>query len=330
MGPILDEFRQKREELVEQLRAPYAKALAQQGRGPVPSSLSIRVTAQGGIGTAEEDCLLRERYGVDGTGWATPFLLVPEVSNVDEEHLRKLCEATADDVFLSESSPFGVPFWNLRTSASEEARRRRIAENRPGSGCSRGYVKLFNTEFTETPICTASRAYQEAKLRQLQEADLTDEQRRALTEGVLAKSCICRDLAGGATIKNGIDPTATTAVCCGPNIVHFSKLASLEEMVGHIYGRLSLLNDLPRPHMFLRELAISIDYLRNEMLKQRIGIVSYPADYFREYGENLLEGVRHYRQLASHLAQDVGAPFLERLESLQQEVVGLMPADSDP
>ncbi len=255
LGPILAEFQQRRAELVEQLHATYAKAMLARDRAVGATPLAVRVTAQGGIGTADEDLLLREYYGVDGTGWGTPFLLVPEVTNVDDEHLRKLCAARNGEVYLSDSSPFGLPFWNLRTSASEEARRRRIAENQPGSPCSKGFARLFNTEFTKTPICTASREYQKLKLAQLEGMDLPEEQRAALREGVLAKSCICNDLAGTATRKNGIDPTATPAVCCGPNIVNFSRIARLEEMVGHIYGRISLLDGSDRPHMFLRELA---------------------------------------------------------------------------
>ena len=144
----------------------------------------MRITVQGGIGTVEEDLLLRECYGADGTGWATPFLLVPEVTNVDDEHLRKLCEAGDDEVYLSDSSPFGLPFWNLRTSASENARRRRIAENRPGSPCPKGFVRLFNTEFTKIPICIASRHYQKLKLEQLEGQDLTPQKRAALRESV--------------------------------------------------------------------------------------------------------------------------------------------------
>ncbi|MFZ5832898.1 MAG: hypothetical protein ACOY3P_22655, partial [Planctomycetota bacterium] len=162
LGPILDEFLQRKAELIESLHAIYLKALPASNHSPEP--LPVRITAQGGIGTEEEDRLLRERYGVDGTGWGTPFLLVPEVTNVDEEHRRKLCDASDDDVYLSDSSPFGMPFWNLRTSASEAARLRRIAEGDPGSPCIKGYVCLFNTEFTARPICTASRQYQRQKL----------------------------------------------------------------------------------------------------------------------------------------------------------------------
>jgi len=324
LGPILEEFREKKRELVEQLHAAYLEALAQRGRAPserLPHE--VRITVQGGIGTAAEDALLRDYYGADGTGWATPFLLVPEVTNVDDEHLQKLCAVKDGDVFLSNSSPFGLPFWNLRTSASEEARRRRIAEDRPGSPCTRGFARLFNTEFTSQPICTASRQYQELKLQQLAQEDLTDQQRAALRESILAKSCICHDLAGGATLKSGLDPAATPAVCCGPNIVNFSKIATLEEMVGHIYGRTSLVTNPDRPHMFLRELALYVDYLRDALKKSRLGLSSCTPDYFREFKENLLAGVDHYRRLAGQLVADVRVRFLDELENLRHTLDGV-------
>ena len=80
--------------------------------------------------------------------------------------------------------------------------------------------------------------------------------------------------------SGGIDPAATPAVCPGPNIVNFSRVATLQEMVGHIYGRSSLLNGSPRPHMFLRELALYIDHLRSELAKEKIGLASHPGGYF--------------------------------------------------
>lgn len=229
LGPILDEFHRHKTDLTEQLHGEYCRALARRGRSAPSQPHAVRITVQGGIGTADEDAMLRDLYGVDGTGWATPFLLVPEVTNVDDEHLRKLAEVSDGDVYLSDNSPFGIPFWNLRTSASEDARRRRIAEGRPGSVCTRGFVRLFNTEFTSQPICTASRQYQEKKLRQLDAAEMSPERREALRQRVLAKSCICHDLSGGATLKHGIDPAATPAVCCGPNITSFSRIATLEK-----------------------------------------------------------------------------------------------------
>ncbi len=276
LGPILEEFKQKKNSLTEELHATYIKALVRLGYPTKPVPRAVRITVQGGIGTPAEDKMLRDYYGADGTGWATPFLLVPEVTNVDQQHLEKLSAATEGDVYLSDSSPFGLPFWNLRTSASEEARRRRIAANRPGSPCGKGFVMLFNKEFTSRPICTASHQYQELKLQHLPRENLTEQQRAAVRESVLGKSCICNDLGGGALLKNKIDPTATPAICCGPNIANFSKIVSLEEMVGHIYGRISLLTNPNRPHMFIRELALYIDYFCEELKKYWLGLLRTP------------------------------------------------------
>jgi hypothetical protein len=320
LGPILQELQQKKKELVNLLYGIYVRALAGRGRTTPPQPYPVRVTVQGGIGSAAEDLLLRRHYGVDGTGWATPFLLVPEVTNVDEEHVKKLCEATAEDVYLSNSSPFGLPFWNLRTSASEDARRRRIAENHPGSPCSKGFLKLFNTEFTPLPICTASREYQELKLRRLPSEELQEDQRRAVRDGVLAKSCICNDLGGGVARKNGINPKATPAMCCGPNIVNFSRVVSLEEMVAHIYGRISLLSSSERPHMFLRELALYIDFLGAELDKYRLGLSSNGLEYFAEFQDNLLTGIEHCRQLANQFAAPLRGQFLEDLDRLHHNL----------
>lgn len=329
VGPILDEFRQKKQELVEQLHPIYLKALAQRGRAVDQPPHEVRITVQGGIGTAEEDQMLRDHYGADGTGWATPFLLVPEVTSVDDEHLKRLCAAGDGDVYLSDSSPFGLPFWNLRTSASEDARRRRIAENRPGSPCFKGYVKLFNVEFTPLPICTASRQYQRLKLEEIARADMTEEHRAEARQRVLNKSCICNDLAGGATLKYGIDPKATPAVCCGPNIVNFSKIATLEEMVGHIYGRNSLITNPNRPHMLLRELDIYIEFLIRELNDFRLGFSSNTPHYFREVKTNLQSGIEHLRRFAEHLETEAKNRFVSELERLCEkfDAIAELPAD---
>lgn len=323
LGNVLDDFQQNRQNLVEQLYPLYVRALGEAGHLPPEDPPGMRITVQGGIGTFEEDQFLLKHYEVDGTGWATPFLLVPEVTNVDEEHLRKLAAATDDAVYLSDSSPFGIPFWNLRDSASEIARRSRIELGCPGSSCPKGFCRLYNTEFTETPICVASRKYQQLKLANMDGANLTGDQRQAAKEAVLAKSCICHDLAGGVTRRHGIDPQASPAICCGPNIVNYSRTATLEEMVGHIYGRLSLLTNPTRPHMFIRELALYVDYLANELDQCSRGIEKYTAKYFGEFRANLLRGIGHYRDVSECLAQEQRASFLSALQSLEDAIKGM-------
>lgn len=324
LGPILAEFERERNQLTDGLQSLRRQALAALGRQDAPEAPPVRITVQGGIGTADEDAFLRRHYGLDGTGWASPFLLVPEVTNVDAESLSRLARATEEDIVLSDASPLGIPFWSLRTSASETARLRRIGEGRPGSRCPKGYL-VSNTEFTATPICTASRSFQRRKLESIAGAALSARERERQTEAVLAKACICHDLAGGATVSRGIDPEARTAVCCGPNTAYFQRPASLREMVDHIYGRSPLPLAAHRPHMFIKELTVHVLRLREDVERLAREPGETLARSISECGANLLAGVQYYRELTRELVAEQQAAFLTTLTALQAEIAGLMP-----
>ena len=326
LGPVLEEFKQRRAELAATLRSCYLKALEAQGRPVRWEPGSVRVTVQGGIGTADENDFLLRYYLLDGTGWGTPFLLVPEATNVDRPQIEKLLNVRPSDVYLSDSSPLGVPFWNLRTSASEEARRRRNDAGRPGSSCPKGYA-AFNTDFSEIPVCIAARSYIRRKLGRLPEEGLSAEQQAVVRQGVLDKSCLCNDLAGGAALNYHLDDQATPAICCGPNIVNFSKLASLEEMAGHIYGRLCLLANSERPHMFVEEIRLYVEHLRKEISRFSIGLSRRPQGYFSSFKENLLRGVDYYQDLARQFIEEKRGRFIEELEGMRLEIEAvLLPA----
>ncbi|MDF1526680.1 MAG: hypothetical protein RRA15_09640 [bacterium] len=320
MGPILEEFREKKDKMVEQTHDHYMKALPDKYRANIAEPHNVRLTVAGGIGTADEHQFLLKYYNVDKAGWGTPFLLVPEVTNVDDEHLQKLADATDDDVYLSMASPLLVPFWNLRTSASEEARRRFILEGKPGSLCPKGHGAIFDTEFSQIPDCVSARSYVMKKVESLKDKELTEEQREWIREEVLAKSCICHDLSGGATIKLGIDTSATPCICCGPGIVNFSRIASLEEMVGHIYGRLSLLANSDRPHMFIKEMSLNIEFLRKEIEKYKLELTTNGTKYFQEFKENLLSSIDYYRKTAEQFVETKRTKFLDDLK-LQKEAI---------
>lgn len=327
MGPILEDFKNKRGQLTQELFAVYNKALASLGRQQMDHPGEVRVTVQGGIGTSIEHSFLLRYYEVDSAGWATPFLLVPEVANVDPEHLEKLSRAGEEDVYLSDSSPLGVPFWNLRISTSEQERERLIEEGQPGSPCPRKYL-VSNTEFTSVPICLASQTYVKKKLRSLDQEPLPGNHLQRLREYVLGKSCLCRDLAGAFERITGINPAATPAVCCGPNIINFNKIASLEEMAGHIYGRLSLLSNPDRPHMFIKELGLYIDFLRKEIDKYIDGLSSHTPSYFQEFKEGLRSGIEYYRNLVDRLDHSEQPGFVEKLTALAQELEWIPSAEA--
>lgn len=322
LGPILEDFKNSRQTILGKVRPTYEKALKSRGIAVSDNLPEQRVTVQGGIGTPDEDRFMLDRYGVDGTGWATPFLLVPEVTNVDKVHLEKLAKAQSGDVYLSDSSPLGVPFWMLRNSDSERRRMNRIEEGRPGSGCKKGYL-VNNTEFSKKALCAASAAFQKKKLNQIEASGISGKELRFAQFKVLEKACICDDLSGGAMLKLEIDPTAKTTVCCGPNIVNFSRVVTLEEMVGHIYGRLSITDTPDRPHMFVREIGLYFDELEKQLNEYSAGISSCCDGYFDKFKKNMDKGIDYYRSIADELPAQDRASFNEKLDDYEKKLTAL-------
>jgi hypothetical protein len=319
MGPILEEFKVKRKKLAETLHPIYVKGLKAANRPSVDQCHEFKITVQGGVGTAEEHSFLLDYYKVASVGWCTPFMLVPEVANVDDVHLDKLASATEKEVLLTHSSPLGLLYWNLQNSASEQARKDRIKAGKPGAPCPKRHVAI-NTEFTEIPICASSRAYCELKLERIQEEGHSETQLAVVKDDVLKKSCICHELGGSVKIMHGIEPGATPTICCGPGIVDFSKVVSLEDMTGHIYGRLSLLTNPDRPHMFIRELKLYIEDFRNELERYHLDLSSCTAKYVVELKKNLLGGIEYYRQLADEFVGDMRNKFLDNIKVLHDKL----------
>ncbi len=317
LGPVLEEFRKGKDKLIEGIAGAFLKS----GGSEDVVSKGIEITVQGGIGTAEEDTFLREHYGMDKTGWGTPFLLVPEVINIDGRHLEKLKKAGDTDVYLSHASPLGVLFWNLRDSASELKRKYRISMGRPGAPCVSRHA-AFNTEFPGIPLCMASRVYQKMKLAALKLEKISPELYEKKKRRILAKSCICHDLAGAATKALGIDRGAQTALTPGPNIVNFSRVSSLREMVDHIYGRLNLITSRKRPHMFIRELELYIEQFKNRYndISPEV-VVEESNKQLLEFGNNLLEGINYYGDLIDKYFEKKRVRMKKYLESLKREVL---------
>lgn len=320
LGPILDEFKNKKKELITGLHAVYSKALQlkKQIRFDQPHETSI--TAQGGIGTSRENEFLMDHYQLDGTGWATPFLLVPEATNVDEGTLKKLSSAGEDDLYLSEISPLGVPFNNLKGNHSDAEKLRRADEGRPGSPCPKGFL-VSNTEFTERPICTASRQYQKLKIEQLEKLDLSAEAFQQEHDAYVKKACLCNDLAESPRINHDIKKNGVgqfTAVCPGPNLAYFTRIVPLKEMIGHIYGRLNLLNTTYRQNMFIKELQMYVEYLKTQVEKHAIEPTENQVAYFNEFRTNLMEGIEYYRELFPQMLEETKEYRQRALDELEQ------------
>ncbi|MDN3670678.1 hypothetical protein QWY93_15245 [Echinicola jeungdonensis] len=299
MGPILEEFKTKREELSNTLWDLCKEVWNNEGKQIPQFPLNPKITAQGGIGNSMEQQFLLDYYSLDGTGWGSPFLMVPEATSVDNETLQKLVDAKKEDFYLSHASPLGVPFNNLRTSSAEKQRKERIAKNRPGSPC---YKKVLssNTEFTDQPICTASRQYQHLKLKQLKK-DLGDnDQFQEKANQIMEKDCLCEGLGAPALLANGTQPPRNlnaVTICPGPNLAYFKGIYSLKEMVDHIYGKANLKLDPQRPQMFIKELQLYVDYFKKEVQKYVVEQSPKLESYLDRFRNNLLDGMQYYQEL---------------------------------
>jgi hypothetical protein len=328
LGPILEEFKKNRQTLLAELQPIYAAALAEKGIA-APSSLPFRITVQGGIGTAAEDIFLRSHYQVDGTGWGSPFLLVPEATNVDEPTRQLLASAKKEDYYTSGASPLGIPFNNIHGSSSEIKTQERFLNENPGSICTKKFL-ISNTEFTTEPICTASRLYQGLKIAQLKAQNLLPDVLRQKISAVVEKVCLCEDLSAPGIInshENANHNTRAVAVCPGPNLAYFSKIASLEEMVGHIYGRVQLLNEIHRPNMFINELQIYVDYMKNEIQRRMERWNIKEQKYFDTFRKNLQEGIAHYKELIPQIKEETERyreTMCQELCALEEELLAIV------
>ena len=321
IGPILSEFTDKRNELVQVLHEIYVKALSLKGRIIPKRKLSIKVSAQGGVGTAEEHQFLLDHYKVDSVGWGTPFLLVPETTTVDNNTLKKLADATEDDLYLSNISPLGVPFHSLKGNTKDLEKLSLIAKGRPGSSCPKEYVAINNKEFTEKNICVASRQYQFLKLNELDEENLPFEEHQAKYEKIVDKSCICVGLGTSALLKNNLDTKVEgegVSICPGPNLAYFSKIMRLDEIIDHIYGRLNVITRTDRPNMFIKELKIYIEYLRNKIEETRVSMSDKQEKYLLTFINNLKDGINYYSELFNDLKdkfEETKSEILNELEA---------------
>ena len=298
MGPILEEFKSRKEELVNSVFEIYKSALEKKGLDVPGCAPAIAISVQGGIGTAEEDAFLHQYYNVDSTGWGTPFLLVPEATTVDEATLKLLCNAKQEDVLLSNNSPLGVRFHYLNGTTSHSEKLERIKNGKPGSPCTEKHLE-FNTEFTEKPICTASFKYQKLKISQLDKMGLPEIEYQKQLKSVVDKECLCIGLSNAAAInydKTLIKNLDAVTICPGPNIIYFSKKVSLQTMTDHIYGRTDLLEGIERPHMFINELNLYVNYLDDELSSQG-SLDDKKVKFYTSFIENLMTGIAYYHNI---------------------------------
>lgn len=299
MGPNLQGFYDNRNTLYAEIKSLYDDTLRSMNRTVPSRPLDMQFTAQGGVGTAEEHSFLLNHYHLNSVGWGSPFLLVPEVSSLDNKNREALSKATEKDLYLSHISPLGVPMNNMRTSTMTATREERISRDKPGSPCIKKYLE-FNTEFSDKPICTASRKYQSKKIKELDTLSLSTEGYDIEYDKITEKECICTGLGTSFLLENDQSTKIVgegVSLCPGPNMAYFDQQVSLQKMVSHIYGRTNIIARTDRPHMFVKELRLNLDYLKNAIADYQTKPDNKTQRRLTSFAQNLNKSIEYYKEL---------------------------------
>ena len=306
MGPILAEFRDRRKELIDDIYAVCKPALEANGRVVPNETLKITITAQGGVATSEEHNFLINHYKLDTVGWGTPFLLVPEATTVDAATRKQLQDAKEKDLYLSNVSPLGVPFNNLRDSSKDVEKEQKIKDGKPGSPCPRKFLALSNEYGTEG-VCTASRLFQKNKI---------DEQ--GISDSITDKTCLCMGLAATAVINYGLNTRESfgVSICPGPNMAYFNQELSLQDMSHHIYNADEGVVRVDRPNMFVNELGMYLKYLSEKIEEHKKDWSRKSPRYLNAFTTNMNEGIAYYQKMFNSVGTSFSSVKKSALNSL--------------
>lgn len=303
LGPILEEFKQKKEELIVNNFQLMKKALENKNLKVPEHPFPLEITVQGGVGTATEHDFLLNHYNLDAVGWGSPFLLVPEATTVDAETRDLLAKAQVKDLYLSNISPLGVPFNTIKGTSNEFYKQQRIEKEKAGSSCPKKFLAL-SREYDDKGICTASKKYQDKKLAELETTknEISASRYHYLKDTITEKACLCVGLANSSYLEHGIKikgEAQGVVICPGPNMAYFNQEISLSKMVNHIYGRINVMPFENRPNLFIKEIELYIDYLTKEIAHQDT-ITNAVLKKWNTFKANLITGVNYYEQLFSH------------------------------
>ena len=118
---------------------------------------------------------------------------------------------------------------------------------------------------------------------------------------LLDKECLCVGLSNSAAINYSqtfVNKLGAVTICPGPNIVNFNKTVSLQTMCDHIYGRTNILGNTNRPHMFVAELYLYIDFFKEQLFEDiETEQFDKKKKFFLTFYQNLRNGITYYRGL---------------------------------
>ena len=178
----------------------------------------------------------------------------------------------------------------------------------------------LNKEFKETGICTASREYQYLKIKELDAKELSADEYKSALNKITEKTCTCVGLGTSALLAYNLDTKVEgtgVSICPGPNMAYYSKIMSLKNMTDHIYGRDNMITRTDRPNMFIKELHIYIDFLKNKLEDAKKNMNKKEEKYLLTFTNNMKEGILYYQNLfetVTNAFEDIKDSVLNELE----------------
>ncbi len=326
IGPITKEVIENKEQLNKELLEIYHGALKEKNI-PLINPEQAKITYQGGLKTnGEMNGFLNKGY--DGVGFGTPFLFVPEVTNVSEDTLKVLIKANRKDIVLDKhASPLGVPLWILKGTNGTYLHDKAIEDSNPGVVCTYGHLK---SKYGDKLSCKAAKVRIKSELEELKQKanDMTDEAKTYLTEKVLGAQCICKGFGEDAFKKLKLadnyfrKDTTAEIMCPGPSASYFNRTYTLVEMAQHINGIKSLINNTT--HTVIEELKVNFEKIENDLLTHQFE--TNPAKILSQAGkifEGLQSSIEFYKNEIKtfDLAQQVN--ILTDLNLYQNKLIKL-------
>lgn len=324
LGPILEEFKNRKNELIASTHQLLTNSLTQKGKEVPIEPMNLKITVQGGVGTAEEHDFLLDYYQVDSVGWGSPFLLVPEATTVDKDTITLLAKAKEEDLYLSHISPLGIPFNTVKNTTNDYWKQKRIDENKSGSACTKKFLAL-DKEYSMEGICTGSKKFQDRKLSELEaerdQLSSVDFQKRK--DKITEKACLCVGLGNSALMEHGMEIKGQqqgVIICPGPNMAYYDREYSLETMTKHIYGYIPSIATSNRPNMFIKELMIYVEYLKNELEEIGVDLSAGQIKKYTAFKENLHAGITYYQMLFSRHKQFINEQVEKQIETTKSKL----------
>jgi len=95
-------------------------------------------------------------------------------------------------------------------------------------------------------------------------------------------------------------------------------------MVNHIYGRINLIVRTDRPHMFIKELTMYVDFLKKKVEEISKTMTDKQIEYFITFRNNLLKGIEYYKNMFTNVPLNSGSVnkllYIQSLEMIEKEL----------